>query len=58
MEKNARLEAKVRDMKRRQKESEDWQNIKRSLFTPLSIGLGVAIGGGVLAIFGYFYMRG
>ncbi|XP_031781216.1 tyrosine-protein phosphatase non-receptor type 1 isoform X1 [Nasonia vitripennis] len=59
MEKKERLDAQVREMKRRQKESEDWQKLKRSLFSPLSLGLGAAIvGGGVLAIYGYLYLRG
>jgi tyrosine-protein phosphatase non-receptor type 1 len=56
LEKKDRMDAQVREMKRRQKESEDWQKLKRSLFSPLSLGLGAAIvGGSVLA---YFNMRG
>ncbi|XP_076171406.1 tyrosine-protein phosphatase non-receptor type 2-like isoform X1 [Ptiloglossa arizonensis] len=58
-EKKERLAAQVREMKRRQKETEEWQKLKRSLFKPLSIGIGAAIvGGGILAICGYLYMRG
>ncbi|XP_076242447.1 tyrosine-protein phosphatase non-receptor type 2-like isoform X2 [Calliopsis andreniformis] len=57
-EKNERLAAQVREMKRRQKETEEWQKLKRSLFKPLSIGIGAAIvGGGIIAICGYLYMR-
>ncbi|KOC63138.1 Tyrosine-protein phosphatase non-receptor type 1 [Habropoda laboriosa] len=58
-EKKERLAAQVREMKRRQKETEEWQKLKRSLFKPLSIGIGAAIvGGGIIAICGYLYMRG
>ncbi|XP_076679388.1 tyrosine-protein phosphatase non-receptor type 2-like isoform X1 [Andrena cerasifolii] len=58
-EKSDRLAAQVREMKRRQKETEEWQELKRSLFKPLTIGIGAAIvGGGILAICGYLYMRG
>ncbi|XP_015127199.1 tyrosine-protein phosphatase non-receptor type 1 isoform X3 [Diachasma alloeum] len=38
-EKRERLATQVRDMKRRQKETEDWQNFKRSLFNPVTIGI-------------------
>lgn len=58
-EKKERLAAQVREMKRRQKETEEWQKLKRSLFKPLTIGIGAAIvGGGIIAICGYLYMRG
>ncbi|XP_012286933.1 tyrosine-protein phosphatase non-receptor type 2 isoform X2 [Orussus abietinus] len=58
-EKKDRLAAQVREMKRRQKETEEWQKLKRSLFTPLTIGIGAAVvGGGVLALCGYLYLRG
>ncbi|XP_071875153.1 tyrosine-protein phosphatase non-receptor type 2-like isoform X2 [Bombus fervidus] len=58
-EKKERLAAQVREMKRRQKETEEWQKLKRSLFKPLTIGIGAAIvGGGIIAICGYWYMRG
>ncbi|KAL7297678.1 hypothetical protein TKK_0009344 [Trichogramma kaykai] len=59
MEKKERLDAQVRGMKRRQKESEDWQQLKRSLFSPISLGVGAAIvGGGVLAFYTLYYGRG
>ncbi|XP_043463432.1 tyrosine-protein phosphatase non-receptor type 1 isoform X1 [Leptopilina heterotoma] len=59
LEKKERLAAQVREMKRRQKETEDWQKLKRSLFSPLSLSIGAAfVGGSVLAIYAYFYMRG
>ncbi|XP_014608533.1 PREDICTED: tyrosine-protein phosphatase non-receptor type 2 isoform X3 [Polistes canadensis] len=59
LDKKERLAAQVREMKRRQKEVEEWQKLKRSLFKPLTIGIGAAIvGGGVLALVGYLYMRG
>ncbi|XP_058809203.1 tyrosine-protein phosphatase non-receptor type 2 [Phymastichus coffea] len=54
LEKKERMEAQVRDMKRRQKESEDWQKFKRSIFSPLSLGLVAAIVGGIC---GYLYFR-
>lgn len=58
-DKQDKLSAQVRDIKRRQKESEEWQNIKRSLFNPLTLSLGAAVvGGGFLAFLGYLYMRG
>ncbi|XP_011163430.1 tyrosine-protein phosphatase non-receptor type 1 isoform X2 [Solenopsis invicta] len=57
MEKNERLATQVREMKRRQKEMEEWQNFKRSLFNPLKISLGIGIGGGIIAICYYLYMR-
>ncbi|XP_046468952.1 tyrosine-protein phosphatase non-receptor type 2 isoform X3 [Neodiprion pinetum] len=57
--KKEKLAAQVREMKRRQKETEEWQQLKRSLFKPLSIGIGAAIvGGGVIAFCGYLYLRG
>ncbi|XP_070156159.1 tyrosine-protein phosphatase non-receptor type 1-like isoform X2 [Polyergus mexicanus] len=56
-EKNERLAAQVREMKRRQKETEEWQKLKRSLFTPLTIGIGIGIGGGIVALYYYLYMR-
>ncbi|XP_012254209.2 tyrosine-protein phosphatase non-receptor type 2 isoform X2 [Athalia rosae] len=59
LEKKERLAAQVREMKRRQKQTEEWQQLKRSLFKPLSIGIGAAIvGGGVIAFCGYLYLRG
>ena len=59
MEKKEKLAAQVREMKRRQKQTEEWQKLKRSLFSPLSLGIGAAIvGGSVLAFYGYFYIRG
>lgn len=58
-EKKERLAAQVREMKRRQKQSEEWQKLKRSLFKPVTVGIGTAIlGGGVIALCGYLYMRG
>lgn len=58
-EKKERIAAQVREMKRRQKQSEDWKKFKRSLFMPVTIGIGtVLIGGGMIAIYGYFYSRG
>lgn len=58
-EKKDRLTAQVREMKRRQKQTEDWQKLKRSLFKPVTIGIGtVIIGGGVVAICSYLYSRG
>ncbi|XP_066592884.1 tyrosine-protein phosphatase non-receptor type 2 isoform X2 [Prorops nasuta] len=57
-EKQERLSAQVREIKRRQKETEDWQKLKRSLFKPLTIGIGAAIVGGGLIALGYVYMRG
>lgn len=57
-EKKERLAAQVREMKRRQKETEDWQKLKRSLYKPLTIGIGIGIGGGIIALCGYYlYMR-
>ncbi|XP_015607014.1 tyrosine-protein phosphatase non-receptor type 2 isoform X2 [Cephus cinctus] len=59
LERKERLAAQVREMKRRQKQTEEWQKLKRSLFKPLSIGIGAAIvGGGVIALCSYLYMRG
>ncbi|KYM95493.1 PREDICTED: tyrosine-protein phosphatase non-receptor type 1 isoform X1 [Cyphomyrmex costatus] len=57
MEKNERLATQIREMKRRRKEMEEWQKFKRSLFTPLNISLGIGIGGGIIAICYYLYMR-
>ncbi|XP_011881025.1 PREDICTED: tyrosine-protein phosphatase non-receptor type 1 isoform X2 [Vollenhovia emeryi] len=56
-EKNERLATQVREMKRRQKEMEERQKFKRSLFYPLKISLGIGIGGGIIAICYYLYMR-
>ncbi|XP_077264577.1 tyrosine-protein phosphatase non-receptor type 1 isoform X1 [Temnothorax americanus] len=56
-EKKERLATQVREMKRRQKEMEERQKFKRSLFYPLKISLGIGIGGGIIAICYYMYMR-
>ncbi|EZA58596.1 tyrosine-protein phosphatase non-receptor type 2 isoform X1 [Ooceraea biroi] len=55
-EKNERLAAQVREMKRRQQETEEWQKLKRSLFKPLTIGIGIGIGAGIV-LCAYLYMR-
>ncbi|XP_018374875.1 PREDICTED: tyrosine-protein phosphatase non-receptor type 1 isoform X1 [Trachymyrmex cornetzi] len=57
-EKNERLATQIREMKRRGKEMEERQTVKRSLFkiTPLKIGLGF-VSGGIIAICCYLYMR-
>ncbi|XP_012528069.1 tyrosine-protein phosphatase non-receptor type 1 isoform X2 [Monomorium pharaonis] len=57
MEKNERLATQVREMKRKQKKTEEWQNFKRSLFNPITISLGIGLGGGIIAICYYLYMR-
>lgn len=58
-DKKDKLAAQVRDMKRRQKETENWQELKRSLFKPVTIGIGtIIIGGGVVALCSYFYYKG
>lgn len=55
VERREQLAAQVRDMKKRQHEAEKWQQLKRSLYKPVVIGVGVLIvGGGVLA---YAYFR-
>ncbi|KAL6267830.1 hypothetical protein P5V15_000902 [Pogonomyrmex californicus] len=56
-EKIERLATQVREMKRRQKEMEEWQKFKRSLFNPCKICFGIGIGGGIIAICYYLYMR-
>ncbi|GLH07309.1 Tyrosine-protein phosphatase non-receptor type 61F [Gryllus bimaculatus] len=51
-ERRERLASQVREMKRKQEESESWQKWKKSIFTPLNLGVGVGIlliGGGVMA---------
>lgn len=58
-EKKDRLAKQVREMKRRQQQTENWQNFKRSIFKPVTLGIGtVIIGGGVIAVCGYLYLRG
>nr|CAD7405988.1 unnamed protein product [Timema poppensis] len=51
-ERTKRLEEQVKDIQRKQKAAESWQQWKRSLFQPLTIGIGVGvilIGGGLWA---------
>ncbi|XP_032682035.1 tyrosine-protein phosphatase non-receptor type 2-like isoform X1 [Odontomachus brunneus] len=56
-EKNERLATQVRDMKRRQRDCENWQKFKRSLCKPLTIGICIGIGGGIILGGYYLYMR-
>nr|CAD7425261.1 unnamed protein product [Timema monikensis] len=42
-ERTKRLEEQVKDIKRKQKAAESWQQWKRSLFQPLTIGIGVGM---------------
>ncbi|XP_045463538.1 tyrosine-protein phosphatase non-receptor type 61F isoform X1 [Harmonia axyridis] len=53
-EKKDKMEAKVREMKRRQQVNEHWTQLKRSLYKPLLLAGTLAMGGGILA---YFYLR-
>ncbi|KAF7988645.1 hypothetical protein HCN44_001218 [Aphidius gifuensis] len=54
-----KLKKQVQDIKRKLKEAEDWQELKRSLFKPVTIGIGtMIIGGGVIALCSYLYLRG
>lgn len=57
VEKNERLATQVRDMKRRQRDCENWQKFKRSLCKPLTIGICIGIGGGIILGGYYLYMR-
>lgn len=53
-----RMTQQVREMKRRQQAAESWQQMKRSLLQPLTIGLGVGVLllGGAIA-YSYFSNR-
>ncbi|XP_028144768.1 tyrosine-protein phosphatase non-receptor type 61F isoform X1 [Diabrotica virgifera virgifera] len=53
-ERKEKLEAQVRDMKRRQQVNEQWTQLKRSLYLPLVIGGSLLLGGGLIA---YFYFK-
>jgi len=45
----ASVKEKVQEMKRKQQQSESWNNFKRSLLTPINISIGViVVGGGIL----------
>lgn len=48
------MEAKVKDMKRRQHINEQWTQLKRSLYIPLLAGGALLLGGGLLA---YVYYK-
>lgn len=54
-EKQKKTAERVAEMKRKQKAAESWARLKRSLFNPisLSIGIGALVVGGVVA-FSYF----
>ena len=54
MENREKLEAQVRDMKRRQQANEQWTQLKRSLYKPLFIAGTVILGGGLIA---YLYFK-
>jgi tyrosine-protein phosphatase non-receptor type 1 len=54
MEQREKLEAQVRDMKRRQQANEQWTQLKRSLYKPLFIAGTLVLGGGLVA---YLYFK-
>ncbi|XP_050301110.1 tyrosine-protein phosphatase non-receptor type 2 isoform X2 [Anthonomus grandis grandis] len=55
VERKNQLEKQVRDMKRRQQSTEQWQQLKRSLYVPLLVGgAAILLGGGLAA---YFYIN-
>jgi tyrosine-protein phosphatase non-receptor type 1 len=54
MEQREKLEAQVRDMKRRQQANEQWTQLKRSLYKPLFIAGTIVLGGGLVA---YLYFK-
>ncbi|EFA00470.2 tyrosine-protein phosphatase non-receptor type 61F isoform X1 [Tribolium castaneum] len=54
VEQREKLEAQVRDMKRRQQANEQWTQLKRSLYKPLFIAGAIVLGGGLIS---YFYFK-
>lgn len=54
VEHKEKIEAQVRDMKRRQQANEQWTQLKRSLYKPLLIAGSIVLGGGLIA---YFYFK-
>jgi TctA family transporter len=57
-EKKERLAQHVQDIKRKQQAAESWQQMKRSILQPLTIGIGVGVIllGGAIA-YSYFTSR-
>jgi len=45
----------VQEIKRKQKDVEAWQELKRSLLKPLAVGVGVLLLGGGYLCYRYFY---
>jgi hypothetical protein len=50
-ERRERTTEQVRDIKRKQREAEEWQEMKRSLFQPVNIGVGILILGGSILLY-------
>lgn len=52
-QKNANIQERVQEMKRKQQRAEQWQRKKRSLYIPMTITLGILTCGAIA----YFYMK-
>uniref|UniRef100_A0A1B6IPI1 protein-tyrosine-phosphatase n=1 Tax=Homalodisca liturata TaxID=320908 RepID=A0A1B6IPI1_9HEMI len=56
-ERNAAVSEKLQEMKRKQQQSESWNNFKRSLLKPINISIGLVVIGGGIFLITYFVNR-
>ncbi|KAG8323191.1 Tyrosine-protein phosphatase non-receptor type 2 [Homalodisca vitripennis] len=56
-ERNAAVAEKLQEMKRKQQQSESWNNFKRSLLKPINISIGLVVIGGGIFLITYFVNR-
>lgn len=56
-ERNERMREKLHGMKRKQKQADDWQHLKRSIFQPMNIGLAILVLGGGALVYSYYTSR-
>lgn len=56
-DRNERMKEKLQGMKRKQKQADDWQQLKRSIFQPMNIGLAILVLGGGALVYSYYASR-
>lgn len=56
-DRNTSIAEKIQEMKRKQQDSESWNNFKRSLLQPINISIGFLVVGGGFFLVHYFVNR-
>ena len=56
-ERNERMRETLKGMKRKQKQADEWQQLKRSIFQPMNIGLAILVLGGGALVYSYYSSR-